>query len=1359
MPTATIRDATTTNNNWNINGARSGDFSDGTTTTAFSNINNVTGGGTASDNFTLATLDFSGLINGGAGSDSVDITAAGNRTIELGNRTNANQNIVQIETLTANADSNNTLISDSAAATNNWNINGARAGDVMDGTTLTAFNNINNVSGTTTIDNFTLAATNFAGLITGGMGNDRVDITAAGNRTIELGNRTTTNQNLYQIETLNANAASSNTLIGDGTTTNSWNINEVRAGDVTDGTTLTNYTNIDQVTGGARTDNFNLATNNYAGIINGGGGSDTLTIVVSGNQIIEIGNRNNANINVDRVETIIVNNTAAINELIGDSSATLTTWTINGRNAGLLNDGTNSVRFSNVTDLTGSGGTDNFLITGDATSGLTGVIDGMGGTDSLTITASGDRIIEIGNRSGGALESGRQYTYRLETITNRAEANELISDRTATANAWRVTGTNSGTVTGSLSAVSFDNFATLTEGRASADFVVEQSASVNVLNGGVGNDTYTLFGNVQTLNAGNGADTITLNSGGNVSTLNAGDGADTITFNTGASADTVNGDGGDDRFFILANLSNATFNGGAGDDDFSVAGATASALFIANVRLNGDGGNDRFEVGALTTSLPEASMLTIVGGANRGGLGDTLGSTVAGFELTLGDSGAVAGVTATEIETVSAIDGILNARDGTTTTWTINGVNAGEISDSGTGGSSVPESLTFSGFVTLNGGSGVDNFNVNTNGSIAGAITGGDNQDQLNIDLNGRSTQSGQINFNGGNDADTITINGTATDEVYTAGVNAGTNDQLAYALPGATFDVNYAAVETVTSNVVATTLTINNSGNATDTVSLGNDVFAATTSVANVNYQITDKTNITVRALGQSNLNLTDRILLPSGDFTLTANAINDTRTDTTLPLISANRLILDDVNEMGSATNGLTTDVNELSVINHSGEIYIVEQNGIELTDISNSSGVIVITTVAGSITSTSTANLSTSGTLNLTAATDIRLSGNNQLSGALTLNGLTVNVNNDTATNLASVNVGDLTITSLGNITDTGAIVVNNSTSTALARFTSTNGSITLTNAANNFDTVNLQAANDANLTVPGALTINGTTVGGTLNVTANGNLTVGDLTAETMTLQSTTGAIVDASSALRANAVTLTAVSGIGGGTVSHVNGSEGFGNLDTTGAINTQTATLSAINTTAGTVNINNSGALNVRDLRNRGDIILRNSGDMMLQVTQNAGASIGAIDANYGGDITATTYAGSVVILNDSSNSVRTAGVGLSEVDVTAQSLFVNSVRDFGEQGQPIRLRVNNQFTLIGSRGVVISIGGDPRNTTTTSGLVDQQRVDIGSLANIDPAIFAEVRNYNYSDTSLRLPPDQRTASEEDEEEALEEEV
>jgi hypothetical protein len=337
--------------------------------------------------------------------------------------------------------------------------------------------------------------------------------------------------------------------------------------------------------------------------------------------------------------------------------------------------------------------------------------------------------------------------------------------------------------------------------------------------------------------------------------------------------------------------------------------------------------------------------------------------------------------------------------------------------------------------------------------------------------------------------------------------------------------------------------------------------------------------------------------------------------------------------------------------------------------------------------------------------------------------------------------------------------------------LAEFRSSTGSITLNNADNNFDVVSMRAANDASLVESGAVTITDTAVGGALRVASASDMRVGDISAANINLRASNGAIIDSASDLSASSVTLAAANGIGGGTVSHVAGSEGFANLDTSGAINTQTATLSAINTTAGTVNVNNSGDVSVRDLRNRGDIILSNAGDISLQVTQHNGVSVGAIDANYGGDVSSSVYPGSVAILNDSASSVMGNGTGIVGGDITAESLFVNGVTNFGVNGAPIRLRVNDQFTLIASRGVVQYVGGDPRNLTTSADLIEsdasrnlggQQMVNIDSLASIDPAVFSEVRNYNYGDTALRLPSDQNTSGEDEDdedEEAVEEEA
>jgi hypothetical protein len=692
------------------------------------------------------------------------------------------------------------------------------------------------------------------------------------------------------------------------------------------------------------------------------------------------------------------------------------------------------------------------------------------------------------------------------------------------------------------------------------------------------------------------------------------------------------------------------------------------------------------------------------------------------------------------------------------------------VSDTGDG-SSAPENLVFRGFVELNGGDGVDLFNVSSNGSVTGNISGGGDNDRLTITLDNTRTQPGQIKFDGGaGDNNEITLTGSTNNETYTP--NVGLYDQLAYENDnGVTFDANYRAVGTVNDNVQATTLTINSSG-TTDIVSLSNDSYSTTSGGGAVSYAPGSKSNITLRALNGSDVAITGDITL-GGNLTMTADEIDQEAIST----ITANGLILDNVTQAGTADDALSTNVTELSVMNHSGAIFIGEQNDIAIVRMENSTGDINLTTTSGSI--DSSANLSSSGVLNLTAAENISLAGNNQLSGALSLHGTTVNVINLVATQLASVAAEErLTVTSVGDIIGTGAITVSNSSATGLAEFRSSTGSITLNNADNNFDVVSMRAANDASLVESGAVTITDTAVGGALRVTSASDMRVGDISAANINLRASNGAIIDSASDLSASSVTLAAANGIGGGTVSHVAGSEGFANLDTSGAINTQTATLSAINTTAGTVNVNNSGDVSVRDLRNRGDIILSNAGDISLQVTQHNGVSVGAIDANYGGDVSSSVYPGSVAILNDSASSVMGNGAGIVGGDITAESLFVNGVTNFGVNGAPIRLRVNDQFTLIASRGVVQYVGGDPRNLTTSADLIEsdasrnlggQQMVNIDSLASIDPAVFSEVRNYNYGDTALRLPLDQNTSGEaesdldddegDEDEDAVEEEV
>jgi len=417
-------------------------------------------------------------------------------------------------------------------------------------------------------------------------------------------------------------------------------------------------------------------------------------------------------------------------------------------------------------------------------------------------------------------------------------------------------------------------------------------------------------------------------------------------------------------------------------------------------------------------------------------------------------------------------------------------------------------------------------------------------------------------------------------------------------------------------------------------------------------------------------------------------------------------------------------------------------------------------------------STANLATDGVLDLVATNRIDLSGDNQLTGALTLSAASINLDNATTTTLTGITAQDLTIDSTGDILSTGEIVLQDNALPGLAKFTSTMGSITLDNENNNFDVVEFNTDNGAvTLNESDGITITNTQIAGALTVTANtglaanDNMGLGSIRATNIELNAGKGAIISQSSNLIAGNISLAAASGIGVGTGS-------------TGAINTETSTLSVINAsfdgadttseipsvntgeTSGVININNTGNVTINDLRNYGNISLTNSGNIILNVT----SSSGAIDANYGGNTINANYAGGVIISGSGTSRFSTLGVGTDSgnADIIAQNLQVSNVSRFGTQPSPIGLRVNDNFTLLADQGVVYYLGSKPSVTTTADllelaiqgfvGISSQQLIDIESLGEIDPAIFTEVRNYNYDDIAIRLPADQSYDDDDDEE-------
>ncbi|MCF6261416.1 MAG: hypothetical protein L3J98_14850, partial [Gammaproteobacteria bacterium] len=1326
-----------------------------------------------------------------------------------------NFTVTNVETIdVTNLATGNTLRADESR--NDWFVNADNSGTIRDldtGATVT-FSNIAHLAGNSDADTFNINAAivsinagagsnnvivngSISGTLIAGAGNDIININAAGTAaSINVGNGT---NNI----TVAGNATDLTGGTGTDTITVTGNVNAIDAGNGTNSITvagnatdLTGGTDIDTitVTGNVNAvdtddgnDNINIS-GTVAGVIDGGSGiADLLTIVRTGDQTVQLGDSRvgDENYTVTNIETINAAGTSGNtlgNTLIADAGPN--TWDINGNNSGFVTDDESAATtaFSGFSNLTGNNANDSFTISNPG-GNIDGLINGMGGNDSVDITMPGHMTVQLGNR----VDESMLNVFQVEEITaNSGYINTLRGDDTADlANAidynWVITGDNSGVVTYDGETTVFTNFNNLYGGTAVDQFTVT-AGSLNLIDMGEGNDFFSI-------------------SGGAITTVDGNAGDDTFTLSGGAVTNLIGGDGTD---FIV--------------DTSPVVNITVGA------------GND-----------------------------------VDGFEGITAQNG----------------NGIINAQDGVLSDWVISGTNTGQVSDN-TG-----QNLAFSGFSTINGGSGVDNFTVNINGSISGTVSGNGDNDTLTIDLpdNTLRTSSGQINFEGGSGNDVITITGASGiyAETYNPAYTAEmvTYDQLAYDNGnGVTFDVNYREAETVNSNIATTRLTINSVGNA-DVIELGSTVFGTNSGAVTVNYAAGSKNNISLLALNGSDVKLTGNVTVP-GELRITADEITQSDSIT----LTANSLTLDAINQAGTADNRLTTNVNELAIINHSGTFFIDEQNDITLTEISSTAGNIDIA-AAGSI--ISTANLQSGGTFTLDATNSIDLSGqnqfsgatiftaadsitlgnantfantvnmtaannmtfggniatasmmtlnaanidftgqnqfsgpivftatesilfssnntfsdtvnitstnditftenliatspmvlsagnninvsgaNNQLNGELTLSGTTININNTVATTLASVTAQNLTINSTGDITDTGVILVQNGNMAGVTTLTSTEGSITLDNVGNNFDRVNLTAANDVTLLetdgiVLDSIVLTDTTFGGAVNVTANnglaandtaiGDIGLGNITATAINLNASEGAIVDRSSRLTADTVTLAAASGIGNSnaintvtpTLSVINAS--FDGIDTIPGVVTVNTTM-----TSGAININNTGDVTIDDLRNYGDISVTSAGNITLSITSNSGA----IDANYGGDISDPVYAGDVTILGAGGSNFSTMGVGTlsGNADIIAESLRVENVSRFGTQTSPIGLRVNNDFTLLANQGTIYYLGGRPRTVTTTAdllqlaiqgftGISSQQLIEIETLGEIDQAIFTEVRNYNYDDVAILLPADQR---------------
>jgi hypothetical protein len=264
---------------------------------------------------------------------------------------------------------NNTLVGANIA--NTWNVTGANAGNLNG----ISFTNIRNLTGGSSTDVYKMTPTgSLAGIVNGGGGANTLDYSAlTAPITVNLQTRTANAIGSFtSIGSIVGSSSLNNTLIGPNSYT-TWSLtgpNAGKAGSIS-------FSGIENLTGGTSTDIFKFAAGaSLSGVLDGGAGANTLDYSAYGSPVT---------VNLQtQTATAIGSGFANLGSLVGSGGSntliaanTTNAWQITATNAGKVG----FFSFFGIGNLKGGTGNDTFKFSNAA--GITGTLDGGGGSDSL----------------------------------------------------------------------------------------------------------------------------------------------------------------------------------------------------------------------------------------------------------------------------------------------------------------------------------------------------------------------------------------------------------------------------------------------------------------------------------------------------------------------------------------------------------------------------------------------------------------------------------------------------------------------------------------------------------------------------------------------------------------------------------------------------------------------------------------------------------------------------------------------------------------------------------------------------------------------------------------------------------------
>ena len=1391
---------------------------------SFENFN-ILNGGSGNDEFNFSRVDSKnglllGYINSGAGTNTFNAAISSNNPsasivdqiihvknapVDLSNLDTVApiQNITQVfgfTSITANANTNSTLVS--AESPNTWNINANGTNSLATDSSAIAFTGFTNLVGGTALDTFNVHSLESPLRVINGGSDTSLDtvsfsqLNATTPVVVGVGETALADINILDIEMVTAHNHASNELVSDAAI-NAWRITDANAGSLNTDLMFSGFANLTGTTGD---DSFIFANENasLSGVMDGGAGAgfDILDLTALNRDVsLQLTEDTTLDgelriINVEHVEA----NYSFVNTLLASNANNI--WSISGNNTGSLNNQNSEIDFIGFRNLVGGAGDDQFVFyeLGSLDGFIDGSIQSEGGEDSLDMS-------RLGNVDIFLADSGLGYR-GIERIIGNDQDSTI---RSQGANIWNLMGQNSGNINGT---VIFEGFSALVGGEGDDQFNLTQGSLAGSVSGGMGNDTFTLGDAVISGGIyGEGGDDLleTVVASATTGTLNfsGGTGNNSLTATGGGAGFTAqhaftSARNGQLRYLDSTNngytisysdvtgildsttATSLTINAAAGADNIVLRNRaytfneTTSVIYNNKNNVLVAASSDDQVIVSGAVNVPQ--LLTI----QDAQVSSTAGGSIVAAGLRL-DGTAAVGSENNRIN-INVNDLYIRSTSGAVYLNEQNTLNISEFSANGLIDLRLDGDLTSS--IALSSAQGFNVISTNGNlildkeNALSGILNLSASDDinlrnltatnianisarQLNVNSNGVINGSGLIEVSGlSNFASGGNINLANREHNFNsvqigsaAGVSLNNIDMLSLIGVDASGTVNINAQGINANGAISANNLIVNGGQGVVTLTSNIDVAGETTiagqslSVAGDILASGIQLNTQGEAVLNGELNTTNGQAVSVNANSIVQNGLIIAGTD--VRLTAAENLVQ---NANITANNLITLDAGTDLLMNGSyaiqaGNIDVSAGGALNTNTLTAENGIRV---EGGAV--TQQGNLSTAnGDINITGSSFAMNSG-----VSLTTATGSIQLNSATDVTARGINAANnISIGALGNIQFNEDVVASVGSIDIQGRNINLGGDlsgqaginiVSATGALQQQGALQSQQGNIA-VDVDGDLVMTGnseTRASGNITYrAANIAVTGMETEAGTVTLTAHRGAVTDSNGEsinVTAQRVVIDAETGIG-----------------TSDVIETLVSELSVSNN-QGDIRLQNSQEVTVDRLRSNGNIVFNNlSGSVTLDNTNgllfhrdepDARAAGGTMNANYDiGTLTINVAQGDLTAINSPN---------LDNPDLIARNAaLIAPTGNIGSPGRPLVIYVKDSLFIGGLRSWSPLWGFDTapqfvENTSTIQGNLsdllasgNEQLVAVETLEEVNPAIFTSVRNYFYDDISILLPRDQ----------------